>query len=630
MTLARWCRSGAVLIAMLGAIDPSIMHARSNRPVVSLLSAPGPATQLSAPGPATQLSASGPTTQLDASGSTARTEGDRVARQLSRVADVEPGLTANASAVVVTGDRLPRFADSVAVPAFVILPAGPSVETIEITDLAGPTRAHIDARVPFTAAIHVIGGRGQSLSVTLSANGVTLDRADRVVAEDDARFQVPLTFVPASLGPARIHVAAALTGSGVASRPAVAAAVDTLTRVDRQPWSIFVFDRRPSWMSTFVRRALEDDERFAVTSRTVTSRSVAADTPNAPADLHDLAALSPFDAIVVGAPDALTALDVAGLDAFLRRRGGAVICLWDVRPTGPAQAMMGVDRWSSDTRAADSAIALPGGAIRASDLAWPARLPARGDVIGRLDQAGPTGPGSTGSTALDSPAIVWDAPVGPGRLVVSGALDSWRYRSAARATFDAAWREVIAGAAQASPAPMDLSVTPNVARPGQPIGIEVHLRDAESAAAAGLATETTIAMRLEGPNGAPGGSTVRVWPGSSPGRFVATLTTPSAAGSYRLVASDGNVEGDADLLVDGGASSPRGDERDALAAWATSRGGRVIALTALDDLDSEIRRLAPAGSSREAWHPMRSAWWIAPMTLLLGTEWLGRRRRGRR
>jgi hypothetical protein len=177
---------------------------------------------------------------------------------------------------------------------------------------------------------------------------------------------------------------------------------------------------------------------------------------------------------------------------------------------------------------------------------------------------------------------------------------------------------------------MDVSVTPNVARPGQPVGIEVHLRDAESAGAAGLATETTIAMRLEGPNGSPGASTVRVWPGSSPGRFVATVTTPSAAGLYRLVASDGSAEGDADLVVDPGASSARGDERDALAAWATSRGGRVIAATALDDLDSEIRRLAPAGSSREAWHPMRSAWWIAPMTLLLGIDWWSRRRRGLR
>jgi hypothetical protein len=609
VTLARSCRTVAVLVALLGAIDPSIMVARSNRPIVSL------------------VDASSPTTRLDVSERTTLT--DRVARQLSRTADVARGLTAGASAVVVTGDRLPLFADSVVEPSFVILPPGPAAEAVEIDELAGPTRAHVDTRVPFIAVTRVMGGRGGRLVVTLSAGGATLDRAERVVAEDDARFEVPLTFVPTSIGTARIHVAAALSRSGsAAASPAVTAAADTLTQVDRRPWSVFVFDRRPSWMSTFVRRALEDDERFAVTSRTVTSRGVATDTPNAPADLHDVAALSRFDAIVVGAPDAVTTDDVSGLDAFLRRRGGAVICLWDVRPTGPALAMMGVDRWNADTRATDSAVTLPGGAIRASDLAWPARLPAQGSVIGPLDETGPTTIGSPGSAAPDRPAIVWSAPVGSGQLVVSGALDSWRYRGAPHATFDAAWRQLIASAAEGSPAPIDVSVTPSVARPGQSIAIEVRLRDADAAMAAGGATETTMALRLEGPNGASGAATIRVWPGLSPGRFVATSTAPADAGWYRLVASDGQVAGEMDLLIDAGASSPRASERDALEAWATSRGGRVVDATALGELDSAIQRLAPVGSTREPYHPMRSAWWIGPVTLLLSIDWLRRRRRG--
>jgi hypothetical protein len=610
MTLARWCRTVAVLVAILGAIDPSIMVARSGRPIVSLLDASDPAAALAA--------------------SARTTLADRVARQLSRTADVERGLTAGASAVVVTGDRLPTFADSVLEPSFVILPSGSGAETVEIDDLAGPTRAHVDTRVPFTAVIRVIGGRASTLAVTLSADGATLDRVERMVVEDDERFEVPLTFVPASIGAAKIHVAAALFRSAASSAsPAVSAAVDTLTRVDRRPWSVFVFDRRPSWMSTFVRRALEDDERFAVTSRTVTSRGVATDTPNAPADLRDVAALSPFDAIVVGAPDAMTTDDVAGLDAFMRRRGGAVICLWDVRPTGPALAMMGVDRWNVDTRATDSAVTLPGGAIRASDLAWPARLPAQGGVIGPLDDTGPTTSiGTLGSPAPDRPAIVWSTPVGPGQLVVSGALDSWRYRSAAQATFDAAWRQVIANAAAGSPAPLGVSVTPSVARPGQSIAIEVRLRDAAAAVAAGLATQTTMAMRLEGPNGASGAATIRVWPGASPGRFVASVPAPAEAGLYRVVASDGGVAGDADLFVDPDASSSRAGERDALAAWATSRGGRVIDATTLGDLDSALQRLAPAGATRAPSHPMRSAWWIVPMTLLLSIDWLRRRRRG--
>jgi hypothetical protein len=622
MRLAHWCRTVAVLIAILGAIDPSIMLARSSRPIVSLLDASSPTTPI-------ETDTSDPAAALAASELTALTE--RVARQLSRSADVERGLTAGASAVVVTGDRLPTFADSVMEPSFVVLPAGPAAEAVEIDELAGPTRAHVDTRVPFIAVIRVIGGRGGTLAVTLSAGGATLDRAERVVAEEDARFEVPLTFVPTSIGTARIHVVAALSRSGPApTRPAISAGADTLTRVDHRPWSVFVFDRRPSWMSTFVRRALEDDERFAVTSRTVTSRGVATDTPNAPADLHDVAALSSFDAIIVGAPDAMTTDDVAGLDAFMRRRGGAVICLWDVRPTGPALAMMGVDRWNADTRSTDSAVTLPGGAIRASDLAWPARLPARSGVIGPLDETGPTTwIGSPGSPAPDRPAIVWSMPVGPGQLVVSGALDSWRYRGAPHATFDAAWRELVASAAEGSPAPLDVSVTPSVARPGRPIAIEVRLRDGDAAVAAGIATQTTMALRLEGPNGGSSAATIRVWPGASPDRFVATFTAPEGAGWYHLVASDGPVAGDADLLVDAGASSPRAGERDALAAWATSRGGRVIDATELGELDSAIQRLTPAGSTREPYHPMRSAWWIGPMTLLLSIDWLRRRRHGR-
>ena len=186
-------------------------------------------------------------------------------------------------------------------------------------------------------------------------------------------------------------------------------AADVLTTVDARPWAIFVFDARPSWMSTFVRRALEDDDRFVVTARTTTSRSVATDTPNAPADVASLAALSRFDAVVVGAPDALTAADVSGLEAFMRRRGGAVVLLWDVRPTGPALALMGVDRWSADTRAADRPIALPGGVIRASDVSWPSRLPDRGKVIGTIrDGAG------AATTSDVAPPVVWAMPAGPG------------------------------------------------------------------------------------------------------------------------------------------------------------------------------------------------------------------------
>jgi hypothetical protein len=616
MTSAAWargCRWCAVLIAVVGAIDPPMTLARSTRPIVSLIDT-----------------------------SESRSLGDRVARELDRYADVERGLTAGAIAVVVTGDRLPAFADDVTVPGFVIAepPTSPTIPAsvtgaarpaIDVDDLSGPTRAHVDMRVPLTASLHVIGGRGATLSVTLSVNGALLDEADQLIADDDARVQVPLTAVPTSVGPTHLHVTASLaagaSGSTAGSVVATASA-DALTRVDARPWSIFVFDRRPSWMSTFVRRALEDDERFSVTSRTVTSRNVATDTPDAPGDLSTAGPLARFDAIVVGAPDALTVGDVAGIDRFVRRRGGAAVYLWDIRPTGPALALMGVDRWTSETQAADRAITLSAGTIRASDVVWPAAWPPRAEVIGRLQPSA-----LTGAPSVASPPVLWGAPVGSGRIVVSGALDSWRYRRAGQATFDAVWRQIVGQAADGAPPPLAISVNQAVVRPGDAVAVHVRLRDAELDDPASPATSTmptTLSMRLVGPDTAADTVPVRVWPDGAPGRFVAYLSAPSRSGFYRLIASDGTVAGDANLLVDASAWPPRRHERDVLSAWATSRGGRLLDATAIGDLASAIRPLAPAGLTRAPVHPMRSAWWIGPMTLLVGIEWWSRRRRGLR
>ena len=50
---------------------------------------------------------------------------------------------------------------------------------------------------------------------------------------------------------------------------------DVLVNVPDSRRTVLFFDRRPSWMSTFVRRAVERDPRFAVTSRIITSVNAA-------------------------------------------------------------------------------------------------------------------------------------------------------------------------------------------------------------------------------------------------------------------------------------------------------------------------------------------------------------------
>ena len=106
-------------------------------------------------------------------------------------AEIARGLDPNAVAVVLVGDRLPAFADAVTVPAFVVTPGASGAPRLDIDDLSGPSRAQIDARVPVTVGVHVMGGRGETLSVALESGGVVFDRADRAISgdDDDARFR---------------------------------------------------------------------------------------------------------------------------------------------------------------------------------------------------------------------------------------------------------------------------------------------------------------------------------------------------------------------------------------------------------------------------------------------------------
>src|SRR5207237_6844110 len=102
------------------------------------------------------------------------------------------------------------------------------------------------------------------------------------------------------------------------------------------------------YLSTFVRRALEADRRFAVASRVVTSRNVSSAEGQAPSTLADPSLLELYDVIVVGAPAALTPGDVSGLEQFLRRRGGAVLLLYDAAPTrGVHDRLTGVTTWTT-------------------------------------------------------------------------------------------------------------------------------------------------------------------------------------------------------------------------------------------------------------------------------------------
>src|SRR5262249_29891243 len=135
----------------------------------------------------------------------------------------------------------------------------------------------------------------------------------------DEQWHASLDVVPIGEPPFVVRVEAATTGSAA---PAVA---DVVVQRRDDPLRVEFFDARPSWASTFVRRALESDPRFAVESMSADARTLSARTAGA-VPLRDRA-LDAFSAVIVGGLDRVSAGDVAALERYMRERGGTVVML---------------------------------------------------------------------------------------------------------------------------------------------------------------------------------------------------------------------------------------------------------------------------------------------------------------
>ncbi|HTR79622.1 MAG TPA: hypothetical protein VMH39_15995, partial [Gemmatimonadaceae bacterium] len=408
--IPRLLRAFAILLAVAGAVDPAITSERQSRPVVSVVAADSDAAPLAG----------------------------AVARQLAAGFTVIPApFAGGAAATVLVGDRLPASTAELAAPAFAVVPA-PSGAAVAVERVEAPASAPYQARTAILASARATGAAGRTLEVALHLGGVVIDRVRRRVATNDEVDRVALTFVPMATGAVPLRVTAAID-----SLPPTAAA-DVLVSVSETRRAVLFYDPRPSWMSTFVRRAIEGDPRFAITSRVVTSRNASTDAGQPPASLDDLATLDLYDVIVVGAPESLSARDVAGLDAFMRRHGGGVVLLLDEKASGPYETLAAVRDWAGTTSGIPIPVdpVVPDGRLRSDEITWPDRLPAGAEAVARsVPRSGDT---------LKSRPVIWRSAVGAGRLVVSGALDAWRTRDSTASAFDEFWRSTIAATADAA------------------------------------------------------------------------------------------------------------------------------------------------------------------------------------
>lgn len=584
--LRRVLRGVAILIALLAFVDPAVTSNRESKPEIVVRAV-----------------------NASADSALART----VAERLSKSFTVVPVPYAGATATVLVGSHA-LAKDETAGSVFGVIPDAGNVMTLEAMEV--PKRAAIDARVPVASVLRARGAKGKQIHITLRFNGSIVDRATRTVQSDDERVNVPLSYVPTVAGAALLRVEAAL-GDDAATTGA-----DAVVDVRAQKWAVLFFDSRPSWMSTFVRRALELDTRFAVTSRVVTSTNVSTDGGKPPGTLDDPAVTELYDAVVLGAPESLSERDVQGAEKFLRQRGGSVVLLFDGNKTGRYSRLADLGAFSSVTNSQPAVIADQLGdtvAMRATEWMFASRVPDGARVLAW------TAPANARTSSVRNP-IVYAVNAGAGRVFVSGALDAWKFRDASQSGFEKFWQQTIADAANSSAEAVDLQVSAAPLLPGAESEIVLSSRRATLAELrSGAIARSSASVVIELPSGR---QNVQVWPTGSPGTFHGTFNAPSTSGVYRVVGTVDGASASAPLVVAGQVMQPNPSEPGLFEAFAGAHGGTVLPASRLSELPAVMQKALVPASRRVVWHPMRSLWWLLPFALLLSSEWWLRRRRG--
>jgi hypothetical protein len=572
--MRRALRAIALAVAIAAAIDPAVTARRTVKPTIVVAA-------------------------VDSTRDAALA--NDVAKSIEKRFAVARSAIAGASAAVLVGGRLPPSGAELPTPAFVVV-SDTSSPAVNVERIEAPARGSADARIPVVAHLAVHRAADRTLEVSLRVDGAQSERVARRVGPADSVLAIPLSFIAPARGANVVHVAAAIRGSNAD------AAADAVVDVSDRRWAILFFDPRPSWMSTFVRRTIERDTRFAVASRVLTSRNVSSSAGLPPASLSDYRSLEPFDAIVVGTPDALSTADVAGLESFMTRRGGGVVLLLDEPKRGPYDRLTGASSWS--TSRGPMTLALQDHdsiSLRASEIAWPSPLPA----------------GATTIAGNERP-VVWESAAGAGRLVVSGALDAWQHRDPSTSGFDRFWRAVIGDIAAASPAAVDGLASPAIAKPGEMVNVRAIVRSAALQPSDSRITRASAAATLEP------GTSLRLWPDASAGHLGAAVRAPREPGSYTVTLASEGGTARIPLIVASGVNRAEASSRALSSAWAASRGGRMFDAADIGQLAAALTAAIRPPSQLVTWHPLRSAWWIVPFVLALSGEWWLRRRRGLR
>lgn len=531
--------------------------------------------------------------------------GQRLAANLKGHVVINTGLPPEA--IVAVGQSVPAAAVPDDVPISVVSWSDASRPNVRVLDVTAPGTVLPGQETLVSAAFDGIAVAGLTTTFALERNTVQIAHLDHRWSGARERFVAEFRYAPPVTGIESLRVVARpLGGEYIDADNGADVGVTVRSRLLR----IAIYDARPSWAITFVRRALESDPLFEVSSLVRASRGLEVRSGPVLAGLTRTA-IAPYDAVLVGAPEALTTGEVDTLDAFARERGGAVVLLPDRPPEGPYAAALVPGRF--DAVLLEQPLSLdeprPSG-LYASELAMASDAGRGASVLGAVLHAGARKP------------VIVSWPRGAGRILFSGALDGWRYRARDDDGFGRFWTGTVANLALAAPPPLSVQIEPALAAPGEAVTIRAAFRTSEL----DRASRPGLSAALIAADGSK--DMVRLWPAAEPGVFEAVLNAPTV-GRYDLRVSAGSgAVADTPLFVEEHVRRPWLDDESArLLAKAT--GGVSVEASDLAPLEAHLRARQRQTVAVTV-HPMRSWGWAAAFAALLCAEWSARRRQGRR
>ena len=458
--------------------------------------------------------------------------------------------------------------------------------------------------VDIPVTLRAVGLTGQRSVVVLEQDGVELSRTEHVWKADGG-VTVSLAYFAASPGArhltVRVHPA-------LGERRVIDNQADLLAMVASRPGRVAVIETRPSWSAGFIRRALEADPAFQVSSVIRTSRGIASRAGDAPPVIQ-ASELSRFDVVIAGAPEDLRREEVDALWQFADRRAGTLVLLPDRMPGGPyAERLPG----KFAEHLLNEPLALEPFGVLASELLTMTTMPR----------------GARAIATLNGTAVIAAWPVGDGRVIFSGALDAWRYRADPKSRLAPFWRQEVLTAALSAPPPIQIDLRPAIVRPGGTASLRVRLRRTEWTDPHSVTREAAlpaISARISDASGKV--ETIRLWPEPEAGVFRGEVIAATAGIHTVRVEADQHAS-EATLLANSGTAPPVNRSVD-LSQVAALTGGVTVNASETDKVVQHLSSLSRPSRSTLI-RPFESGWWPWVFASLLTSEWALRRRAGQR